>query len=65
LYLPRRRLHIAPRRQSFAPLATLISEWQSPTDFLLTMPSEQLLKTVPRLHDSTIEFKTILPDEKN
>lgn len=58
---PRRRPRITPSEQS----TTLISEWQSPTDFLLTMPGEQLLKTVPRLHDSTIDFKTILPGEKN
>jgi hypothetical protein len=62
---PRRRPRVTPPHQSFVPSATLISQWQSPTDFLLTIPGEQLLKTVPRLRESSIEFKTILPDEKN
>lgn len=61
----RRRPRSAPHQQSFAPSTTLISQWQSPTDFLLTTPGEQLLKTVPRLRQSSVELKTTLPDEKN
>jgi hypothetical protein len=45
--------------------AMLISEWQSPTDFLLRTPGEQLLKTVPRVGESLIDFKPIIRDEKN
>jgi len=62
---PRHRPRITSRRQSLAPSTTLISQWQSPTDFLLMTPGEQLLKTVPRLRESSIKFKTTLPDEKN
>ena len=29
--------------------SSLISQWRSPTDFLLSVPGEQLLRTVPRL----------------
>lgn len=62
---PRHHPRVTPPRQAFAQSAWLISAWQSPTDFLLTLPGQQLLKTVPRLHESLIEFNTILPDEKN
>ncbi len=42
-----------------------ISQWRSPTDFLLRSPTEPLLTTVPHLGDSLVEIKAILPDEKN
>ena len=45
--------------------AMLISEWQSPTEFLLRTPGEQLLKTVPRAGESLFEIKPSMPDEKN
>jgi hypothetical protein len=50
-----------PARQSII----LISQWQSPTDFLLRTPGEQLLKSVPRLGGSLAEIKAIMPGERN
>jgi hypothetical protein len=44
---------------------TLISEWQSPTDFLLKTPGDELLKTVPRVGASAIEIKVTFSDQKN
>lgn len=41
----------------------LISRWQSPTDFLLKTSGSDLLKSVPRISDSTINLKTM--PEKN
>ena len=43
----------------------LVSQWRSPTDFLLTSPGDQLLKTIPRLGESLREIKAIMPEEKN
>src|SRR5437867_3640560 len=45
VFLPRSRTE--PRQAQ--PVSLTISQWQSPTDFLLTTPGEQLLKTVPQL----------------
>jgi hypothetical protein len=52
-------------RQSSVRAATLISEWQSPTDFLLKTPGDQLLKTVPRVGVSAIEIKVDFSDLRN
>jgi hypothetical protein len=52
-------------RQSPVRTATLISEWQSPTDFLLKTPGDELLKTVPRVGPSAIEIKVNFSDLKN
>jgi hypothetical protein len=52
-------------RQSSVKAATLISEWRSPTDFLLKTPGDQLLKTVPRVGASAIEIKVNFSDLKN
>ncbi|MEW6213366.1 MAG: hypothetical protein AB1631_34040, partial [Acidobacteriota bacterium] len=41
----------------------LISRWQSPTDFLLKTPGAELLNSVPRITDSTLDLKSI--PEKN
>jgi hypothetical protein len=49
-----------PRRQT----RLLISQWRSPTDFLLKTSGEQLLKAVPRLNDSIVQFR-VMPDERN
>jgi hypothetical protein len=59
---PARRKRPAARSHQ-APM--LISEWQSPTAFLLRTPGEQLLKTVPRVGESLIEIKPGIPGEKN
>jgi hypothetical protein len=58
----------APRKRPAArshQQAMLISEWQSPTNFLLRTPGEQLLKMVPRVGESLFEIKPSIPDEKN
>lgn len=52
-------------RQSSVRSATLVSEWRSPTDFLLKTPGDQLLKTVPRVGASAIEIKVDFSDLKN
>ena len=44
--------------------AALISQWRSPTDFLLVTPGDQLLRTVPRLGASPA-LKTGIPDSNN
>ncbi len=38
-----------------------ISGWHSPTDFLLQVPGNQLLKNVPHLGDTELEMKSIMP----
>ena len=52
-------------RQTPARVTSLISEWRSPTDFLLSTPGDQLLKTVPRVGPSAIEIKVNFSDQKN
>jgi hypothetical protein len=52
-------------RRSPAPADSLISQWRSPTDFLLRTPGDQLLKTVPRVGTSAIEIKVNFSDQKN
>ncbi len=45
------------------PPAILISEWRSPTEFLLRIPGEELLRRVPRLDESLVNIKAIIPDQ--
>jgi hypothetical protein len=52
-------------RESPQRAETLISQWRSPTDFLLRTPGDELLKTVPRVGTSAIEIKMNFPDGKN
>lgn len=59
--LTRPARHKRPAARSHQP-AMLISEWQSPTDFLLRTPGEHLLKTVPRVSESLVEIKPSIPD---
>ena len=42
-----------------------LSQWQSPTDSLLKLPGEQLLKTVPLLGESPIEINGTSTDQVN
>ncbi|HEX5734206.1 MAG TPA: hypothetical protein VF131_15335 [Blastocatellia bacterium] len=56
----RRRVTRRPRQA-----ATLISGWQSPTDFLLIPPGQQLLRTTPRLGESIVNIEVFFLDEKN
>ena len=48
-----------PRTPPTAESAMLLSEWRSPTDFLLRSPKDQFMKTVPRLGESLFELKVI------
>lgn len=57
--------NLTRRQRTFArprPTATLISQWRSPTQFLLQTPGEQLLKRVPRLDESLVNIKVIIPN---
>lgn len=52
-------------KQTSQPPEVLISNWQSPTDFLLQTPGAQWLRTLPNLNESILEMKNLLPDGKN
>jgi hypothetical protein len=43
---------------------TSISQWKSPTDFLIDTPGQKLLKTVPRIGDGLIDMKPMNGEEK-
>jgi hypothetical protein len=53
-----------PRRSWSKRATPLISQWRSPTDFLLKTPGNELLNTLPRVGDSSIKMR-LNPDEKN
>lgn len=60
--------HARPRPHKSAPslpLEALISQWHSPTEFLLRKPGTALLNTVPRLGESFIKSKTLVPEQHN
>ena len=42
-----------------------ISQWQSPTDFLLKFPGDSLLKTIPQLGESFLEIRGNISDQTN
>jgi hypothetical protein len=42
----------------------LLSQWRSPTEFLMRTPGEEFLKTIPRLNESLIEIKLFEPTQK-
>ncbi|HLG13269.1 MAG TPA: hypothetical protein VJH03_01935 [Blastocatellia bacterium] len=52
-------------RSRHAQSAILISQWRSPTDFLLRTPGDALLKTLPRVGGSVVEINAIPPREMN
>lgn len=43
----------------------LISQWRSPTDFLLKTPGEQWLRETPRLGAPLAEIKPLVIERKN
>lgn len=53
-----------PTTEPPSPPVPLISQWRSPTDFLLKAPGDPLLKTVPRLGESLVEMEALRPDKK-
>ena len=57
VYRPQKK---APRRTDL-----MISQWRSPTDFLLRTPGNEFLKTVPRLNDSRLKINSAMPNDLN
>lgn len=53
----------APARQM--PLELVISQWRSPTDFLLKTPEPRWLKEVPRLGVPHVEIKPFVIEQNN
>jgi len=53
------------RRAQNRPETLLLSQWRSPTEFLMRTPGDQFLKTVPRLNESSIEIKLFTPTQQN
>ncbi len=47
------------------PSPTLISDWHSPTDFLLETSGWQLLRTTPRVDELITSIKGLFPEEMN
>ncbi len=47
------------------PLETLVSQWRSPTDFLLKNPGEHWLKEVPRLGVPRVEIKPFVIEQND
>ena len=52
------------RRSQLRPETLLLSQWRSPTEFLMRTPGDQFLKTIPRLNESLIEIKLIAPTQQ-
>lgn len=48
---------------SSPPVATSISSWQSPTDFLLSTPGSQFLQSLPSLGNSLAQLSTTMSDQ--
>ena len=59
--LPRHRRTASPRYNS----TILISQWKSPTDVLLRTPGDELLKSLPRVPDSSPGLKRSLKENHN
>ena len=60
---PRRQKHIARRRQvdrSIATGAALLSSWQSPTQRLMTSPTDLALGSLPALNQSAKDLESFL-----
>ena len=41
-----------------------ISQWKSPTAFLIETPGQQLLRTVPRIGDGFMDMRALNPEER-
>ena len=54
-----------PHRQLPERGAALISQWRSPTDFLLRTPGDELLRSVPRVGASAVKINLNLSSLKN
>src|SRR5262245_21527018 len=58
------RQHRKQMRAQVRPETLLLSQWRSPTESLMRLPGEQLLKTIPRLNESLIEIKLVAPTQR-
>lgn len=65
LFIFFRQLLRQPAPPNIVKSAIVISEWQSPTEFLLKSQGEQLLKTVPQVGRSLSEIKPIIQNKNN
>ena len=67
--VPGKNSHYVIRRQRPVvrpqPPASLISQWRSPTEFLLRTPGEQLFKRVPRFDESLVNINSTIPNLEN
>src|SRR5262245_26151306 len=52
------------RRVQRRPETLFLSQWRSPTEFLMRTPGDQFLKAIPRLNESLIEIKLISPTQQ-
>src|SRR5262249_29783969 len=57
--------HRLQRRVQRQTETLLLSQWRSPTEFLMRTPGDQFLKTIPRLNESLIEIKPLAPNQQN
>lgn len=62
---PSKPVRAHKNRQSTGLMAPLISQWRSPTEFLLKTPGDELLRSVPRLGASAVQIKLDLSSGKN
>jgi hypothetical protein len=52
------------RPAQLRPETLLLSQWRSPTESLMRVPGEQLLKIIPRLNEFLIEINLIAPTQQ-
>lgn len=62
---PRRTVHRQRTRPRPQPALSFLSQWRSPTEYLLRLPGDPLLKTVPRFGESWFEIKKLASEQKN
>lgn len=60
-----RRVKYRPRIRTPRRTDLLISQWQSPTDFLLRTPGNDFLRVMPKLNDPFFKMDTTRPDQPN
>ncbi|MBL8187694.1 MAG: hypothetical protein JNK38_06785 [Acidobacteria bacterium] len=53
------------RTTSPKPINTLVSQWRSPTEFLLKTPGERWMKEVPKLGVPRLDIKSLDFEQKN
>lgn len=53
------------RTTSLKPINTLVSQWRSPTEFLLKKPGERWMKEVPKLGVPRLDIKSLDFEQKN